>query len=87
MVDYGTKLMPDLQNFSITRTTNQNMTVPRWIISFQVTNEKTGALLRDFTGGNTFMFPTVLGTLTNAQQDRLVEKIVQYIIEARLENA
>jgi hypothetical protein len=79
--------MPDIQNFRVTRTTNQTMSVPRWIISFQVTDERTGALLRDFTGANSFLFPTVLGTLSQAQQDRLVERIVQYIIEARLENA
>lgn len=79
--------MPDLQNFTVTRTTNQTMNVPRWVIAFKVVDEMTGEVLRDFTGGNTFMFPNVLGTLSAAQQDRLVEKIVRDIIEARLENA
>ncbi len=77
--------MPDYQQFSVTRIAPAAMTVPRWQIELKVTNSQTGAVIRDFTGANAIIFPNVLGTYTNAQQDRLVELIVTYMIERKLE--
>jgi hypothetical protein len=75
--------MPDFQNFSITRLANQNVNIPRWSISLQVVDSQTGALIRDFTGANAITFPQVLGQLTNAQQDEMVELIVSWLIRKR----
>lgn len=75
--------MPDFQSFSITRLANQNMSVPRWSVSVQVTDSQTGAVIRDLTGANAIVFPTVLGSLTAAQQDRVVEQMVHLLIRLR----
>jgi hypothetical protein len=78
--------MADLRNFAITRLSNQNINAPRWQISGQVVEVDRGAdsvVLRDFSGANSVTFPQVLGTLTNAQQDKLVEMIVMYLLEAK----
>jgi len=37
----------------------------------------------DFTGANSIVFPTVLGNLTAAQQDRWVEHVVTELILKR----
>lgn len=73
----------DLGQFSITRTTSAQLTVPRWTIEFVVINPTTGAVTHDFTGANALVFPTVLGQLTNAQQDELVEHVVMLLIKRR----
>jgi hypothetical protein len=76
--------MPDLLEFSVTRIAPASMSVPRWTISGKIVDSKNqGLVLQDFTGGNTVTFPNVLGQLTNAQQDRLVEMIVRQILEFR----
>jgi hypothetical protein len=78
--------MADLRNFSITRLSNQNVNAPRWQISGQVVEVDRGAssvVLRDFSGANAITFPQVLGQLTNAQQDKLVEMIVMFLLEAK----
>lgn len=79
--------MPDLQQFAVTRLAPATLTVPRWRIEFQVTDERTGAVLRDFTGANALTFPNLLGTLSNAQQDAWVQQVVMATILARLDNA
>lgn len=73
----------DFQQFAIARIAPASMTVPRWTIGLLVTDAKTGAVLRDFTGANALTFPNVLGQLTNAEQDELVERIVQFLVLKR----
>lgn len=75
--------MPDIQNFAITRLAPASLTVPRWQLSGQVTDSKTGAVLADFTGANVVNFPGILGTLTNAQQDELVNLIVTWLVQKK----
>lgn len=76
--------MADLKNFSITRIAAAQMTVPRWQISGQITNDREQQnVIRDFTGANAVIFPTVLGQLTNAQQDELVEGLVMRLLFQR----
>lgn len=78
--------MADLRNFSVTRSGTARLTVPVWTISGQVVDVDRGessTVLRDFSGQNEVKFPQVLGQLTEAQQDRLVEMIVLFILEAR----
>lgn len=78
--------MPDLRNFSVTRSGTARIPVPVWTISGQVVEVDRGpssVVLRDFSGANAVTFPQVLGQLTDAQQDRLVEMIVMFLLEAR----
>jgi hypothetical protein len=79
--------MADLQSFSVTRLSNQNFNGPRWRIECRVVDSQTGVLIRDLTGANALIFPSFLGQLTQAQQDRIVELIVLELIERRLELA
>ena len=74
----------DLQQFSVTRISAAQLTVPRWTVAFQVTNSTTGEVLHDYTGANTVTFPTILGQLTNAQQDEFVEMVMAWLIRKRL---
>lgn len=74
--------MADLVQFSITRISNANMNVPRWSIAGKIVDSQAQAsVVADFSGVNAVTFPTVLGQLTQAQQDRLVELIVRQILE------
>ena len=77
--------MPDLQNFTVTAIGSASVNVPRFTISGQITDSRTGAVLRDFTGANAITFPNVLGTLTAAQRlkvlDLLAEALLRRIFE------
>jgi len=74
--------MPDLIEFSVVRSGTASLTVPVWTIAGKIVDSKTQqTVIADFTGANTVKFPQVLGQLTNAQQDRLVEMIVRQILE------
>lgn len=76
--------MPDLANFSVVRNGTVSLpAAPTWRISGLVIDSKTGAVLRDFTGANAVDFPQVLGTLTQAQQDELVQSWVLAILSKR----
>ena len=76
--------MPDLANFSVTRTTPLTINnAPRWIISGQITNSKTGAVIRDFTGANAVTFPQILGNFSQAKQDELVNQWVLELLRAQ----
>jgi hypothetical protein len=72
--------MPDLQNFSITPRNAVNINVPRAEIQAQVTDSTTGAILADYTGNNSLMFPGVIATFTGAQQRELAEMLAMKII-------
>ena len=79
--------MPDLMNFSVTRIAAATMTVPRWTIAGQIVDSQTQqTVLQDFTGPNAVVFPTVLGNLTNGQQDTLVSHLVLELLQARFPN-
>lgn len=77
--------MPDLLNFSIVRNGTVSLpNAPTWLISGKIvdsTNQVT--VLRDFTGANSVSFPQVLGSLTAAQQDDFVQRVVQDILSKR----
>ena len=76
--------MPDLQSFSVTRTTPATLTnAPRWLISFQVCDSKNGAVLRDFTGANALSFPQVFAAFSAADQDEIVGEIVMLLIRKK----
>ena len=73
--------MPDLQNYTVTRNGTVNLNnVPKWTISFQVCNSKTGAVIRDFMGANARSFPQAFALLSAADQDELVARWAQDII-------
>jgi hypothetical protein len=75
--------MADLMQFSVTRNGTVSLpNAPTWRISGKIVDSATQqTVLADFTGANVVNFPQVLGQLTNAQQDRLVEMIVRQILE------
>jgi hypothetical protein len=76
--------MPDLQQFSVTRAGTVSLpNVPTWTVSFQVTNSKTGAVIRDFTGANAFSFPQVFAQFSAADQDDLVSRWVMDMIRKK----
>lgn len=75
--------MPDLQNFVITRGTAANLSVVRYTISGTVNDSKTGAVLLDFTGANAVSFPAVLGNLTAAERDELIQLIALWLLQKR----
>ena len=76
--------MPDFQGFSIVRNGTASLpNAPTWNIQGKITDSQTGDVLHDFTGANTIKFPQVLGNLTNAQQDRFVQEVVQMLIRWR----
>lgn len=73
--------MPDLQNYSVTRTGNTvTRAIPEFAISGQVCDSQSGAVLADFSGPNAILFPQVWATLTVAQRQQLVEKIARDLI-------
>lgn len=74
----------DLQEYTITRISAAQMTVPRWTVSFHVTDSDTGEVVFDRTGANAITFPTILGQLTNAQQDEFVAHVMAWLIRKRL---
>ncbi len=76
--------MPDLQQFSVVRNVGTvSLLVPTWTISGKITDSKTGAVLVDFTGINSVTFPQVLGQLTQAQQNELVQNLVRELLQKR----
>lgn len=81
--------MADLRNFSIVRAGTVSLpNAPTWTISGQVVDvnyadQSKATVLADFTGANAVKFPQVLGQLTAAQQDDLVQMIVMYLLRAK----
>lgn len=75
--------MPDFQQFSVTRSGTANLTVPTWAVEVKITDSKTGATVRDFTGANALSFPQILGQLTAAQQDEFVAASMNWLIRKR----
>lgn len=78
--------MPDLQEFAITP--NGNGTInnfPRFTISAKITDEKTGAVLFDFTGANAIQFPADLPTILNTAAERraFVESIAHFLVHRK----
>lgn len=73
--------MPDLTNYSITRSGNTiAANIPEFVISGQLVNSQSGALIADFSGANAIRFPQVWATLTVAQRQTLIEKIARDLI-------
>jgi hypothetical protein len=76
--------MPDFQEFAVIRNGTISLTVPQWTVSLKVTDSKTGAVLFDRTGVNSFSFPQILGQLTVAQQDEFVQMAIGWLLRKRL---
>lgn len=76
--------MADLQKFAVTRNGTVNVpNCPQWKIEFQITDSKTGAVLRDFTGANALSFPQVLAQFSQADQDELIAEWVVGLIRKK----
>jgi hypothetical protein len=75
--------MPDLLDYSVTRIANAQLTVPRWSIAGRIVDSQDQSIeIQDFSG-SPIIFPTVLGNLSAAQQDRWVEEVVRDLIYRR----
>jgi hypothetical protein len=74
--------MAQLQSYSVTRLSNAQLTVPRWNVE-GILLDDAGVQVADFTGANSVVFPTVLGNLTAAKQDRWVGQVVTELILKR----
>ena len=72
--------MADLQNFSITPRSATNVNVPRAEIVATVVDSMTGAVLADFTGANSIMFPGVVSTLSADDRRELAEMIGTWLV-------
>ena len=72
--------MADLQNFSVSAGGTVSVNVNQFTVSCQVVDSATGALIADFTGGNSLVWPNVLATLTAVQRRFLLGKITNDII-------
>ena len=76
--------MPDFQQYSLTRNGTVSLpAVPQWKVELLITNSKTGAVIRDFTGANALSFPQILGQLTASQQDEFVAMSMAWLIQKR----
>lgn len=75
--------MPDLQEFSVVRQTATNVNIPSYRISGKLTDSETGAVLADFTDANALAWPSVLSTLTVAQQDQIAGGIAQQLLSMK----
>lgn len=75
--------MPDIQNFLVTRLAGTvTIPVPQWTVAFQIC-DNTGVVIRDFTGANTFTFPQVFASFSQADQNELVQKWVMDMIRKK----
>lgn len=76
--------MPDLLDYSVTRLSNATLSVPRWSVEGRIVDSQTQqTVIEDFTGANAVVFPSVLGNLSAAGQDRWVHQVVQDLIFKR----
>lgn len=76
--------MADLLDYSVTRIANATISVPRWRVEGRIVDSQTQQqVIADFTGANSVIFPTVLGNLSSAGQDRWVQQVVQDLIFKR----
>lgn len=71
----------DIQNFSVTPRAAVSNTLPRFEIAAQVYDG--AALVADFTGANTLMFPGVLASLSVEQRQTLIDSVAQTIVRMR----
>ena len=83
--------MPDLQHFSVTRSganvqvgPSALTTAPEFVISGQLCDSTSGAVLADFTGANAIHVPAVLATLTAAQHDELLQLVFRFVLHSKL---
>ena len=73
--------MPDLQNFAMIRGSGRSVLLPRYDITFRVTDSNTGAVLHDHTGASGLLFHDLMLTLTEEQQQNLVERALAFWLE------
>lgn len=71
----------DIQNFSITANSAVNVNVPRFTITATVFDGP--AVVADFTGANSLVFPAVLATLTAQQRRDLIDLIANTLIQMK----
>jgi hypothetical protein len=72
--------MPDFSNFAVTRTDAANINVPTHRFVGTLLDSGTGATLADYTGPNALAWPSVLSTLTIAQQDEIANQIAMQVM-------
>lgn len=72
--------MADIQNFTVTIGANQSITMARRIISFEIRDSQTGALLIDKTGANAFTFPGDVANLPADRRAALVDAIGEAVV-------
>ncbi len=70
--------MPDLSTFNVSRGGAGNVNSPTWTIEAVV--QQDGVTVADFTGANVIRFPAVLGTLSNEDQDDLINQIANVLV-------
>jgi hypothetical protein len=75
--------MPDLQNYSITKSGSKSVSLPIYTISGMVNDSQTGALLADFSGAKSIVFPDVWATLTVAQRDDLIASMARTFVQIK----
>ena len=73
----------NLQNFSVTVGANRNVSIPRMIISCDITDPQTDAVIQSLTGANAIEFPLVLSTLTAADLEELLRTILIWLIQKK----
>jgi len=80
--------MPDLVGFSMTRISNASVSLPRWTIAGKLVNSQDQSqVIADFTGANAVTFPQVLGSMTAAERDEMVQMIVLWLLAKRFPGA
>ena len=80
--------MPDYQNFKIEKLANIRINVansPQYRISLTVNDSNSGEELRNYTGANAILFPDILLSLSDSDQQELIELITNWLINKRME--
>lgn len=75
--------MPDFQKFKLTRSGNVSKTLPQIMVELEVRNDRTGALIVDFTGANAFSLWDAIASLTPAQQVEAITDLVHKVIRLK----
>ena len=75
--------MPDFAQFSITARPDSNILVAVIRVQARVIDSTTGAVLNDFTGGNSIDFALRVPGFSAADHKELAERIATFIIHRR----
>jgi hypothetical protein len=76
--------MPDLQNFSIARNGTVSIaSFPRFTITAQVCDSKTGAVITDLTGAAALDFPSCVKAMTTEHQLLFARMVAQWLVREK----